>query len=304
MNPHPASSASRNPAFPNPDARIDHVLEALRSTQPTPGLEARIAAHLLANGDARRLALNTAAASEPTSFFAIMSRRTAPLFAVVLNAVKDPSIFSAEARPYAFAATTLTLLLTFSVALHLYHNPQTLAQWNPIHAPNSAPTQTASIIEPSSHATTAQAAPNPIPSTYFEGAELQSRHQPQPTNTALAAEAPGIPPQPTDPDTIALAETLAPSHPAPPMPLTAQEALLVRATRQGQPIELAELGIARESNLRSIADARDHSSLRQYIKSLLAPLAAAQAFESTPSPSPDAAPPAPASETTSPPLSK
>jgi hypothetical protein len=91
-----------------------------------------------------------------------------------------------------------------------------------------------------------------------------------------------VTPPPTDPDTIALAETLAPSHPAPPMPLTQQERLLISATRQGQPIELAELEPLRQPALRAAAAARERANLRQYIHGLLGPLAAAESLNPTP----------------------
>ena len=83
---------------------------------------------------------------------------------------------------------------------------------------------------------------------------------------------------PTGPDALALAETLAPSHPAPPMPLTAQEHLLVAATRQGQPIELAELETLRQPALQASAEARQNAIIRRYAQALLGPLAAAQAL--------------------------
>jgi len=86
---------------------------------------------------------------------------------------------------------------------------------------------------------------------------------------------------PDDPDAVALAETLAPSHPIPPLPLTAEERLLFSATRPGQPIELAQLELAREPNLRAAAVAREHTSFVQIARSLLAPLAAAEALEPT-----------------------
>lgn len=93
-----------------------------------------------------------------------------------------------------------------------------------------------------------------------------------------------------DPDAIALAETLAPSHPAPPLPLTAQEALLLGSTRQGQPIEVAELETRRESALTQIAEARERATVREYIHGLLGPLAAAQILTPPLSPSDDSKP--------------
>jgi hypothetical protein len=85
-------------------------------------------------------------------------------------------------------------------------------------------------------------------------------------------------PTPTDPDAIALAETLAPSRPAPPMPLTQQELLTLAATRPGQPIQLAELDLARAPALRAAAEASEQASLQRYVKSMLAPFAVAEAL--------------------------
>jgi hypothetical protein len=93
-----------------------------------------------------------------------------------------------------------------------------------------------------------------------------------------------------DPDAIALAETLAPSHPAPPLPLTSQEALLLRSMRRGQPIEVAELDTLRESALTAIAAAHERASLREYVHSLLGPLATAQALTPSSPPPTDAQP--------------
>jgi hypothetical protein len=95
-------------------------------------------------------------------------------------------------------------------------------------------------------------------------------------------------PSPTsnDFDAIALAETIAPSHPAPPLPLTMQETLLLHSTRPGQPLEIAELDILRESAVNAIAAAHERANVREYIHGLLGPLATAQAL--TPSnPQPD-----------------
>jgi len=53
-----------------------------------------------------------------------------------------------------------------------------------------------------------------------------------------------------DCDPIALAESQAPSHPAPELPLTDQEKLLRRAAHHADPVELAELNAAtREARL-------------------------------------------------------
>jgi hypothetical protein len=91
-----------------------------------------------------------------------------------------------------------------------------------------------------------------------------------------------------NPDAIALAETLAPSQPAPPMPLTAEERQLVRATRPGAPIEVAELDQLREPLLRAVAAQRERTHFEHYAAVLIAPLLAFQ--NSAPSTPPESSP--------------
>jgi hypothetical protein len=255
-----------------PDQLIDQVLQALRDTQAPDGLEQRVAARLARVAEARTLNPTTRTGDGVTPSF----------FSVIVNTVKTPRIWSAEARPYAFAATTLAVLITFSLISFTSHRkPITIARWNPLPA----------SIEPQTSIQLTNLAPAQTT------AQTRSNKRPQPTSSPTVT--------PTDPDTIALAETLAPSHPAPPMPLTAQEVLLFRATRRGQPIELAELDTMRESALRSLAEAHERSTIRRYIQGLLGPLAITQALDPTsPSPSSDEAQPTTASDPPSPPFSK
>ena len=63
------------------------------------------------------------------------------------------------------------------------------------------------------------------------------------------------------------------------MPLTAQEKLIQAATRPGQPIQLAELDLARAPVLRAAAQARETATIDRYVKSLLAPFALADALQ-------------------------
>ena len=58
----------------------------------------------------------------------------------------------------------------------------------------------------------------------------------------------------TDADSLALREMTAASHPAPPLPLTAQEKLLLRVVHKGDPVELAMLNP--EVRARQIADSQ------------------------------------------------
>jgi hypothetical protein len=270
------------------DARINHVLEALRTAAPPAGLEQRIAARLAQAAEARqssapqpRPLITTDIAAAP-SFLAVIlnaARNPKSLFTVISTGARsaqwrDPRIPLAPARLYtAAAALTLLLPLTTITLLH-HHTPTTTAQ--------SHLNQT----------TTAALTPTSPPS--IEGAELQSRHNAPPRNPALAAEGishPASMPLPTSQplsateqptlDTIALAETRAPSRPAPPMPLTAQEHLLLAAARPGQPVEVAELDIARAPSLRAAAEAREDARIRRYVKGLLASVALADALSPT-----------------------
>jgi hypothetical protein len=65
------------------------------------------------------------------------------------------------------------------------------------------------------------------------------------------------------------------------MPLTAQEQIMVAATRPGQPIQLAELDSARAPIFRAEAEARHNANIQRYVKSLLAPFAVADALQPT-----------------------
>lgn len=232
-------------AYPNsyPDARIDQVLNALRTTDSPSGLEQRIAARLAQAAEARMLSTTT----NPTSSY----------ITVILNAVKDPCSWLAPAKLYTATALTLLVALT-TLTLLRHHTSGTTARIAPI------------LVTPPS-------------SPGFEAADLPSRQNAPTRTAALAAEE--IPhPTPAavpDPDAIALAETLAPSRPAPPMPLTPQEQLIAAATRPGQPIQLAELDLARAPLLRAAAQARETARIDRYVKTLLAPFAVAEALSPT-----------------------
>ncbi|HSY34487.1 MAG TPA: hypothetical protein VK814_01930 [Acidobacteriaceae bacterium] len=247
------------PANTYPDARIDQVLNALRTTEPPTGLEQRIAARLAQAAEARTATTSPfAAAAQPAS--------TSP-FAVILTLSlpkgKAPRISFAPAKFYSAAALTVVIALTTFTLVH-HHFSANIAQVNfNSHSIPVAQSQAAL--------------------TGLQGADRQPRHTSPPTNPALAADAISspLPPSAQDPEAIALAETLAPSRPAPPMPLTAQEKLIQSATRPGQPIQLAELDLARAPHLRAAAQARENEDMERYVKSLLAPFAVADALQPT-----------------------
>jgi len=244
---------------PQADELVTRVLIGLRDTEAPRGLENRIAA---------RIAARQAQAAEARS-----------------NA---PRIPFAGFWLYATAATVLAVLSLIGVSLR--HQPQTTA--------NVASTQVPQGFRLGSHSSAKEegaSAPAPAKTQAVQGFSPHISQGPTktlvPQGFSLGSHNPAkeggvLTPLVDDPDTIALAETLAPSRPAPPMPLTAQEQLLLAATRRGQPIEVAELDLLRAPALRSAAEARERSNLRQFAQSLLGPLAAAEALNPDPPPNP------------------
>lgn len=232
----------------HPDARIDRVLEALGAAEPPAGLEQRIAARLAQAGEARMGGATRHAQGRSA-------------FAVFLSARKGCRISLRPAKLWAVAATVIVVTLTTFIVLH-HRRPATAA-----HAKAMAP------------------APSPAFAKAFVPANARASQgfgfKSHPASQAAADRNPAASQEPNDPDAIALAETLAPSRPAPPMPLTPQEHLLAAAMRPGQPIQLAELDTARAPFLRAAAEARETASLDHYVKSLLAPFALAEALQPT-----------------------
>jgi hypothetical protein len=250
----------------NTDTRIDQILDALRTTEPPAGLEQRVAASLAQAAEARTL-------TAPP--FALKNGRTpTSFFAVILNAVKDPRILFAEAPLYTLAVTSLTLLLALSIALHLHHKPSTIAQSKPLPNQPITPTQPPTLSQVSNPANTQLPQTSRLSDTQVPQGFSLGSHSPTQRAGALT-------PAPPDPDTLALAETLAPSHPAPPMPLTPQERLLQTATQRGQPIELAELDLAREPAIRAAAQAHEKAGLQQFVRSLVSQLVTSESLVPT-----------------------
>src|SRR5260370_20369978 len=63
-----------------------------------------------------------------------------------------------------------------------------------------------------------------------------------------------------DSDSVALEEMHAPSRPAPPMPLTEQERLLLRLVHKDDPVELAML----DSKVRELQDREDKAEFQRF----------------------------------------
>lgn len=266
------------PAHANPDFAIDRVLDALRTTEPPTGLEQRIAARLAQAAEARA----QSAATTPSPSY----------IAVILNAVKDPRISLAPAKFYTAAAFTAIIALTTFTILHHRASTNTTQTASDIHAQSRVP-----HLRDGALASKLAISPNAIAIPSLGYAGRQPLHAASPNNPILVADGASHPPSPSaqDPETIALAETLAPSRPAPPMPLTAQEKLIQAATRPGQPIQLAELDLARAPIVRAEARARQTASIDRYVRSLLAPFAVADALQPTTLSQPQESPAAPTS---------
>ncbi len=170
----------------------------------------------------------------------------------------------APANLYIAAGTALTVVIALTI---LHHHPSANSAQTNFNSHSNPIAQEHAAISPQGAELQSRRTPS------FEGAGLQSRQTAPASNLTLTANGISSPlprsaqdPSAQDLDALALAETLAPSRPAPPMPLTAQEKLIRSATRPGQPIQLAELDLARATRpsrpSRSPPD-RKHRALRQ-----------------------------------------
>jgi hypothetical protein len=234
----------------SPDARIDDILTALRTTEPPTGLEARIAARI------------AQARSQPTA--------TPSLFAGMLG-----QRFSfAPTNSSLAAALTLLVALTSVAIVHRRHTVNTaLTEFN----------SHSSVIAHEHAATAARVSPtsDPVREDVSRSSRQISLVKTSASGVETISHRSQLPSSAQDPDQLALAETLAPSRPGPPLPLTTQEQTLVAATRPGQPIQLAELDLARAPILRAIIEARETARIDRYVRQSLAPLAVANALSPT-----------------------
>jgi hypothetical protein len=246
----PANTPPDNtPVSSTPDQRIDHVLGALRTAEPAAGIEARVLDRIharLAEARVSEAAVSTAAAAPTTT----PPTSAAPsIYTAILSAIKPSHVFSSPATRYAFAAASLAAVAAVSIfAAHSHHNvpAQTSASIVTSHIQTLASVEGAGLQSRRTHTTTSAALAAEAPRRGRPAAAaaaavepyLQPHHPPHVQNAALASTT-STPS--TDPDTIALAETLAPSHPGPPMPLTEQERLLVAVARTGDKEEMTAL---------------------------------------------------------------
>jgi hypothetical protein len=169
-----------------------------------------------------------------------------------LRAILQANAFGA----YVIAPAALTVLAAVCLLIILHTNARQTSGMDRAQSPLSRATGSALEV-------------SPVPSAGPVTATIPLRR----TESPLASPSPHW-----NPDAVALNETFAPSHPAPPLPLTAQEALLLRSTRRGQPMEVAELDILREAALTNRVAEQRRTGLRDTVQGLLGPLATAQAL--------------------------
>jgi hypothetical protein len=288
-----------NPQTAQSDAALDRILTALRNTQPSRGLEQRITARI-AQAQAEPLR-----DSLPARSWQLIAGRLAPTprYALTAIALVALILFCLHYRPSPFVQpnTTTSIHSTASNPASTSNSPTpssisnsltpantstSLASANTSNSLASANTSNSLASANTSNSLTPAIAINASSNPRAEGPPYISvgRSPTYASTTTRGPEVRSIPSSaaPTDPDALALAETLAPSRPIAPMPLTAEEHLLVLATRQGQPLELAELETLRQPALQARAEAHQQAAIRNYIHSLLAPLAAAEAINPTP----------------------
>jgi hypothetical protein len=196
-----------------------------------------------------------------------VAQRTAERDAAPLSKLRA-ILHATRLGPYAIAPAAVTVLAAVCLLVILHSNSRQTAVLNqPISTANAVTYRPAEIALQ--------------PLYRHAGSVLPASRTPAP---------PTSPPAQQDPDSIALNETYAPSHPAPLLPLTAQEALLLRSTRRGQPMEVAELDTLREAALMNRAAEQQRARLRDTIQGLLGPLATAQALTPPFAPAQDSRP--------------
>jgi hypothetical protein len=215
MRKHPNPSPGQSPALSpsqsrdlSPDQSIDQVLHGLRDSQPSAQMEHRILATLEATLEH--------ALQNPASVRSPSKGRRLPFLGL-----------ASPTRPIAACAAALAGLVLAAIML-----PSREHRLAP--APKSSRTNPQLIVSVPSTASGATApAPWKIPSPPQPAPRMRPV---QNTNLHATKTATN-----QDEDAVALSEMRAPSFPAPPMPLTQQEKLLLRLVHKGAPEELAML---------------------------------------------------------------
>jgi hypothetical protein len=178
------------------------------------------------------------------------------------------------------ATTAAALLIAAAITLHTTKNLSS--------RPEAAPFATSSNLSS-----------RPEVAPFATSSNLSSR--PEAAHFAAVAERPAVrtTTDPSTPEALALTETLAPSQPAPAMPLTSQERLLASITRPGQPIELAELELAQKPALNISAQSRERADIDRYVHAVLSSLVLSESLNPTPTAQPTDFQPTPFTTSTS-----
>ena len=183
------------------DQLIDQTLTALRDTTPPTGMERRI-----------------------------------------LQAVEHRAATTPPRHPWAWSLTTAALLLSVAAFTlhHLTTNPGAPgpASGTRVSTPSTKLALNSQLTARSSQLDARPALSSSSPTLLLTTNPLKTHNS---TKPALPNPTPNPDHLLCDCDPVALAESRAPSQPAPPLPLTDQEKLLRRIVDKGDPIELAEL---------------------------------------------------------------
>jgi hypothetical protein len=261
---------------------IDRVLTALRDTQPTAGLEARI---LQAVEDRTPSRSTWSRWNTPMQWSLAALATAAILLAVTLTAHNTQPPTSTIAQTGGDPSSPEAS----SPAKVGPHSPtSTVAQtWGDPSSPEaSSPAKVGSHSPASTEA-------SPLHAT--RGGEVAAFAKASTAAHLKSARIPTYPPHKLlcDCDPLAMAEMQAPSHPAPEMPLTAQERLLQRVVRHDDPIEVSELEPFPKNPLRSAVTAKEKEddAVKDVVQRYLKQLAAAEALNPTaPTPTPVSTP--------------
>ena len=214
------TSHDENAVACNVDSTIDRALSALRDAQPRSGLEGRILASL--------------------------EQRTHAPGGLPFHNVKGWGIARGTARGLAlWTAASAAVLAIASLAVLHHHSQQNIGVAHPLANAKGWDAGTAAVLTNSAHRAQAeqpQVATESTPRMAHPSAFLKARGHdagnPIHDDGAVVVMG-GAATTPTDAQL--LADLHAPSHPAPPLPLTPQEKLFLRMLRYGNATQIAEL---------------------------------------------------------------
>jgi len=203
-----------------PDQSIDRVLQALRDAAPPAGMERRILNTLEA--ETQRTTLRQSQRSYASPLRRLFAPRQS--FGSVI-----PSGAKRSRGIPVFRDARATKLL----------------RWTPIAALAALTVAALLTLTPRRHTPA-----TPANSTHQTFPQAPAPQPPTTVNTTATSHHTIAPPRPTQPHYIEISqpeETAPLSHPAPPIPLTAQERLLLRYARHGRTDDLAQISNERKA---------------------------------------------------------